>query len=420
LPRSVFTTWLLGGLALAVGLYAWQGHGYWEYSDGVYAYSARAFVNGAVPYRDVAAAQPPLFYVLGAAILSVHDGINWLRASMGAVDLGLAGLVLTATWRLTAVPVATVTAGLLALLTPWALHEHAQLMPETFAAPLLLGAALVGSREHVASLAGALVAAAVFCKLTFVVPGLLMLLVSPGRRRALFGFATASVGLLALFALLFGADVWREAVVAQRQTGLVSLHYAGGLGLQAAWNLSPLLICAMLAWSLREQARDQPLLRELVALAFGTLLLVATVMKRGSYLNVVVVAEPALLILACCAVAWAVRARSPATLLCTACAAFLALQVGSLLMSPDSPRIFTRPFAGEQAGRRVPETTLDRAVRAARSCPPGVADSDEPYIAYLAHRRLPGNQGDPFIIQHAHSLARFLDGAAADQPRCPQ
>jgi len=419
LPRSVFTTWLLAGLAVAVGLYAWQGQGYWEYSDGVYAYSARAFVNGAEPYRDFAAAQPPLFYLLGAGILSIHDGIHFLRASMGIVDLGLAALVLLSVWRLTAVPVAAVAAGLLALLTPWALHEHAQLMPETFAAPLLLGAALTASREESTPVAGLLVAAAVSCKLAFIIPGVLILLAGPSPRRGLIALAATGAGLVVLFAALFGADVWREAVVAQRQTGLVSLHYAAELGVQGIWNLAPLLIAAAFAWRLRDRARDRALLRTLVAFALGSLLLLATVAKRGSYLNVVVVAEPALLALACCGAAWTVHDRSRARLLWAACAAGLALQTGSLLISPDSPKAFTRPFAAKQAGRRLSGQALDRQVKAATSCPAGVANSGEPYIAYLARRRLPGNQGDPFIIQHARSLSRFARRTDADQPRCP-
>ena len=38
-----------------------------------------------------------------------------------------------------------------AWLTPWALREHAQLLPETVAAPLLLGAALAAGRGGAAA-----------------------------------------------------------------------------------------------------------------------------------------------------------------------------------------------------------------------------------------------------------------------------
>jgi hypothetical protein len=64
-------------------------------------------------------------------------------------------------------------------------------------------------------------------------------------------------------------------------------------------------------------------------------------------------------------------------------------------------------------------TQVEAAVARARRCPPAAAYSGPPYFAYLAHRRMPGNQGDPFIIQHAPADARFLAAASDDQPRCP-
>jgi hypothetical protein len=63
-----------------------------------------------------------------------------------------------------------------ALLTPWALREHAQLVPETVAAPLLMGAALAASRRATAALAGVLGAVAATFKLAFGLPALLIVL----------------------------------------------------------------------------------------------------------------------------------------------------------------------------------------------------------------------------------------------------
>src|SRR3979411_120604 len=138
---------LLGGVALPVGLRVWQGDAYWSYSDGVYALSARLVLHGHDLYRDIAAAQPPPVFYAGALLLAVHDSVDALRVGLSALDLATAALVLAATWRLTAGRGVCVWAGLLALVPPLALHDPALLTPETLAAPLLMGAALLGSRS---------------------------------------------------------------------------------------------------------------------------------------------------------------------------------------------------------------------------------------------------------------------------------
>ena len=72
---------------------------------------------------------------------------------------------------------------------------------------------------------------------------------------------TLGLGLAALSLLLFGADVWREAVHAQLQVGGASLHYAGGLVAQAVWSELALLIGAIaalwLGWSGRAAVGDR-------------------------------------------------------------------------------------------------------------------------------------------------------------------
>jgi hypothetical protein len=54
-----------------------------------------------------------------------------------------------------------------------------------------------------------------------------------------------------------------------------------------------------LVWTGRERPLDMELMWALVAAALGGLLLVFTVFKLGSYINVLVVAEPPLLVLGC-------------------------------------------------------------------------------------------------------------------------
>src|SRR5947209_19422140 len=119
-------------------LAVWQRNGYWDFSDGVYAMSARQFLHGLLPYRDFATAQPPPVYLVGAALLAVHDGLSSLRAGLGLVDLATAALVAVCVWQMTERPAPAIVAGGVAMLLPISLHEHAQLTPETLAAPLLL------------------------------------------------------------------------------------------------------------------------------------------------------------------------------------------------------------------------------------------------------------------------------------------
>jgi hypothetical protein len=413
---------LLAGGLLAL-LHAWQRDAYWEYSDGVYALTGRLVLHGAALYRDVAAAQPPPVYYAGAGLLGVFgDSVSGLRWGLSLVALATSLLVLVCAWRLTCSRAAAVLAGVLALLTPWALREHAQLVPETLAAPLLLGAALAGSRagRGGAAVAGLLAALAVACKLAFVLPGAAVLLAARRRWHALLGFAAAGAVLAGTLLLAFGEPLLDGAVRAQRQTGTAGLHYVGGLWAQAGWNLLPLLACAALAWPARRALADAALLRTLVAAALGGLLLLLTLFKHGSYLTVVVAIEPPLLCLAAAGVTAAMRTRAFAPLALAGGAAVLAaLQVGSLLIAPGDPRLFTRPFAASGPAWTLSPSEVDRAVAAARACPPRVATSGPPYLAFAAGRRLAGDQPDQFIVEHAAVLARFRAAVARDQPRCP-
>jgi hypothetical protein len=440
LGASAVAAWALLAAGLLVVLRAWQGDAYWEYSDGVYALTSRLVLHGAGLYRDVAAAQPPPIYYAGAGILGLFgDSVDGLRWGLSLVSLVTSLLVLACVWRLTSSRVVAVTAGVAALVTPWALREHAQLVPETFAAPLLLGAALAGSRGRrsaamraggrdggSAMLAGALAALAVAFKLAFVLPALAVLLATRSRGRALLAFAAAGVVLATAFLLAFGDPLLDGAVRAQRQTGAASLRYVGGLWAQAGWNLLPLLACAALAWPARRAVADPALLRSLAAAALGALLLLLTLFKHGSYLTVVVVIEPSLLCLAAVGVMATLRARAGGRhariggrlALAGTAVALWALQVGSLLASPGDPRLFTRPFAASGPAWTMSPSAVDDELARIRHCSPGVATSGPPYLAFAADRRIAGDQPDQFIVEHAPALARFRALAEHDQPRC--
>ncbi|HEU4702093.1 MAG TPA: hypothetical protein VFS37_06375 [Conexibacter sp.] len=423
LGAHALAAWGLLAVALLVLLHGWQGNAYWEYSDGVYALTGRLVLRGAALYRDVAAAQPPPVYYVGAGVLGLFgDSVSGLRWGLSVVALVASLLVVVCTWRLTRSRVAAVAAGLVALVTPWALREHAQLVPETLAAPLVLGAALAGSRpgRSGALVAGLLAALAVAFKLAFALPALAALLAAQRRWRALLSFLVAGVVLAGGFLLAFGDPLLDGAVRAQRQTGTAGLRYVGGLWAQAGWNLLPLLACAALAWPARRAVADGALLRALVAAALGGLLLLATLFKHGSYLTVVVAIEPPLVCLAAAGVTTALRGRAVARLAVAGGAVALAgLQVGSLLVAPGDPRVFTRPFAAAGPAWTLSPSEVDRVVATMRACAPGVATSGPPYLAFAADRRIAGDQPDQFIVEHAAVLARFRMAVERDQPRCP-
>jgi hypothetical protein len=230
-----------------VVLAVWQRNGYWDFSDGVYAQSAREFLHGLVPYRDFAAAQPPPVYLVGVVLLAIHDGLASLRVGMALVDLVTAILVGVCTWRLTGLRMVAVGTALLSPLLPISLHEHAQLTPETFAAPLLLAGALLCARRGRAGVGGVVLALAVMCKLAFAIPALAIALSTRHRREATLSLILAGLVFASASVVAFGIGVWREAVYAQLQVGRASLHDAGGYIAQGAWNELPLVVPAALA-----------------------------------------------------------------------------------------------------------------------------------------------------------------------------
>ena len=406
-------------------LAVWQRNGYWEFSDGVYAQSAREFLHGMVPYRDFAAGQPPLVFLVGVVLLAIHDGLASLRAGAALADLVTAGLVGLCVWRLTGLRTVAVATALLSPLLPISLHEHAQFTPETFAAPLLLAGALLCARPHRAGVGGVLLALAVMCKLAFALPALAIALSTRQRREATLTLILAVVVFAIASVAAFGNGVWRDAVHAQSQVGRASLHYVGGLIAQGAWNELPLVLPAAagvwLVWTHREQPLDPELMRTLVAATLAGLLLALTVFKRGSWINVLVVAEPPLLVLAAAGAVWSARRSRAAWIAIGLLGVLLAAQIVSLLVDPANPPIAKRPGAQSGLAWTAGPATVDRTVDKARRCPPALAYSGDPYYAFLSDRRMPGDQPgeELFTTEHAPVDAAFAQRANADQPRCP-
>lgn len=434
LSRAFWTAVYLAGAVLIAGLeYVWQGQSYWSFSDGVYLASARAIVDGRELYADIAAAQPPLLYYAGAAILAASDSIWWVRAALSLLGPVTGGLVALAVWRLSASAPAAVLAGLASLLAPWTLHEHATLSPETFAAPLLLGAALLGAHTRLLAIGGALGVAAAAFKLAFLLP--VLAIGSVALRRTRFLLALAGLGLLASAAALvvWGGPLLEGTVVAQQEVGLQPGAVPGYL-LQGAWNLAPLVALAALALRARQRLRDPALLRTLAALSLGALALLATVLKDGSYLNVLVVAEPPLVALAGAGLAdlLARRRRVSAEggpsasdgrvalkVAALAACVLLAAQSLSLIAWPKQPLAFLRPGSAPAHAQKLSSAEVSRAAADARACPAGAPYSGPPYVAFIADRALPGGQPDQFIVAESSTHAALRERIVVGPRACP-
>jgi hypothetical protein len=423
-PLAVFA---LIAAALVCAILIPRGDSYWNFSDGVYLYSANAVLHGQGLYTDFASAQPPPVYYVGAGILSLGDSPSTFRVVLALVNV-LTGLtVLIAVHRLTGRPDLAAVAGALALVTPRALHDAANLLPETFAAPLIMAAALLASRRATAALGGLAAAAAVAFKLAFVLPAGALILGAAAARRYLAGLVVAGIVFGVVFLAAFGTAFLDEVVTAQRQVGLASASFIWLELRQAAWNLLPFALPVVAAWNWRRRTKDPALLRAMFMAALGSLAVFVTIVKYGAYINLAVIVEPPLLALGAAGVAWAWDAR--ATLKgairvgAIAGVLFLALgvaQAGGLLLSPSAPWPFARPGSPSTLGWVTSPTETDSALARIRRCPPGLAYSGPPYFAFLADRRMPGGQGDPFIVANAPINAEFLAEARRDRPRCPR
>src|SRR3954470_13130924 len=107
---------LLGALVLAA-LHLWRGIEYWNYSEGVYAYTSRLLLRGGDLYGHTVVAQPPWQFLFGAGALAIRDSLTFLRLAVGVAQLGAGVLAGAAVWRLTEHPWATLIAPALTLLT---------------------------------------------------------------------------------------------------------------------------------------------------------------------------------------------------------------------------------------------------------------------------------------------------------------
>ncbi len=434
--RQVTVAAVLAGAAALVAVHLALRGTDWDYSEGVYALTAQQIVHGGDLYGRIVGAQPPGVFLVGAALLAIHDSLEWLRLAVGALQLGAGLIAARIVYRITGDRPATVLTPALMLLTPWAVHEHGALIPEVVALPAMLGAVLLGADARRGAAAGALCGVMVLVKLPLVVPAIVIVALAADRRRALAAAAGVVAAGLAAATLADGGGFWRDAVTAQLQTGTESLHALAGFWAQAGWNLAGLLVCAGAALAARGSGRDRRLLTMTAAVAAANLVTFVTNVKVGTGLNVTVPVEASLVPLAMCGMAFARRAargsaavvgasgaRRPGpaatAVVCALALAFTLAQSASLIAAPHHPVPFLRPFSAPAWTVVLDRTQLRRAVAAARACPAGEAYGGSPLVAMVAHRALPDGQPDQFLPAHAAVLAPIERRITAVTRVCP-
>jgi hypothetical protein len=419
--------YLVGAVLVLALEHLWRGASYWNFSEGVYLATARALADGTGLYTDVVAAQPPPLFFLGAGLLSLAESLLFVRGALAVTTVATGALVAVIVARLTGRPLAAVAAGLAALVMPWTIREHATLTPDPLAAAPLLGAALLAARpgSRAAAAGGVLAAVAASLKLAFLLPAAAVWLAARRRLPFLAGALAAGGALAAVSLLAWGSALWDNLVRAQGETGFQFGALPGLIG-QTTWNLGPLLVLAGLAVYTRERARDPALFRAVLALLAGSLGLMLTFLKGGTYLNTLVAVEPVVVTLAAAGLIWffedravlAARRRLATAVVALACA-LMAAQSISLLAAPESPLAFGNPFLSRAPGHELSESEVRFAERAARACPGDVPYSGSPFIAFVADRPVPGGQPDRFIVSEADVHAEFRRAVALDVPRCP-
>ena len=141
--------------------------------------------------------------------------------------------------------------------------------------------------------------------------------------------------------------------------------------------------------------------------------------KLGTYVNAIEVAEPPLVVLAACAVVWVAERGTTWRVALVAAFALLVVQSGSLLVHPADPRPYTRPFAESGPRRLLSDAQVSAFARQARACPPGAPYPGIPFVAFVAGRPAPGDQPDVFILRSQTNAAFALRYRAALSGACP-
>lgn len=398
---------------------------FWNSEEGVYALTARLLLSGHALYRDTAAAQPPITYLVGAGLLAVHDGLEWLRLAVACLQLGAGLLAGQVVWRITGSRAVAMITPAVMLLAPWAVHEHGSLTPEVVSLPPLMGALLAGRDRRAIPVAGILCGLLPLVKLPEALPALAIILTSRDPRRvAAWAVGVCAAGAVATVAW-GGHAVWTDVVLAQTQSGAHPLSELKGWWGQAAWTLTGPMVCCLVALRLGRLSRDPRLLRAALATGLAALVTLLSTLKQGTGLNVVVPIEAVLVPGALSGVALALRAARQArsrvrwaAAFAVVATAFLIAQGISLMTSPSDPRPFLRAGSSQIGWAAIlTRPQFHQAVTEARACPAASFYVGQPLIAFAAGRRVPDDQPDGFITA-TPALAAARRQIAAAQPTC--
>jgi hypothetical protein len=401
----------------------------WSSSEGVYALTARQLLDGDDLYSRLVGAQPPVALYAGTVPLLVSDTLGAIHTWMALFQLAGGALAAVAVRRLTGSSVATAITPVAAVLLPWAVNQHGVYTPELVGLPLLMGAGVLAARERGAPWAGILLALAVFTKLPFVVPAVLVALVAADRRRTLLWLVGALVVQAVAYTLLFTTAIWEQTILAQGDSGFDPLGSIPGVAAQTVWNLLGLLVgCALLLRHRASWPADRRQLRVSAALAAGTAVTWISTTKDGTSLNVTVPIELALLPVAVTGFVLAWRAVGPASSTGARAAGRWALPVlaalalaqsVAVLVPPHDAFPWVRPGSPPTFGESASEETVRQKVRTVQAaCPPDAPYGGLAYYAFIADRRMPDGQPDTFLPKHSDRMKPQLARMLADGPYC--
>jgi len=416
------------GLVLAIAMTLLRGDAMWSSSEGVYALTARQLLDGDDLYSRLVAAQPPVALYAGVVPLLISDTLDAIHVAMALLQLAGGALAAVAVRRLTGSSVAVAITPVAAVLLPWAVNQHGVYTPELVGLPLLMGAGVLAARERGAPWAGILLALAVFTKLPFVVPAVLVAVFAADRRRTITWLAGALVVQAVAYTLLFGTAIWEQTILAQRDSGFDPLGSIPGVAAQTVWNLLGLLVgCALLAYHRASWPADRRQLVVSAALAAGTAVTWISTTKDGTSLNVTVPIELALVPVAVAGFVVAWRAVGPASSTGARMAGRWALPVVAalalaqsvaVLVPPHDAFPWVRPGSPPTFGESASKELVRQKVEAARTCADGVPYGGLAYYAFLADRRMPDRQPDTFLTKHSDRLQPVLARMLADAPTC--
>jgi 4-amino-4-deoxy-L-arabinose transferase-like glycosyltransferase len=370
-----------------------------SFDEGVLLLALHSLNHGEALGRQVFASQGPVFYVLLRAIGGVFG------TSVGDVRLGMAlvaavGAVLAyLLGRRLGGPLSGLACAALVAISPKLSYLGGQVFADLPAMVLVLGSFVALSRRRMV-LAGGLFAAALLVKLSAVaaLPTLLVLLaLEPARRRRLLAAAAGAAVVFAVTALVFVRDLrplWTDGVIyhlrSRAQIGVSGSHqYAAFFNVRTPFCW---FVIAGLAFSLLHWRRVWPYW--IWTVAASVFVLEYHPLRENGLLAVPYsLAVPAGLGLGLTASRLPRFVLAPA--IAAAAAGFAAGWVQQLhlirhdILEPEDPALVR---AAAQLGRVTN--------------PGDLVISDQPIVALLAHRRVPGNYVDTASLRwDTHTLS---------------